>query len=76
MAIVLSSLSTPLLTKTCTSTTTPEYPVGNLKDESFTSAAFSEKIALSNFSSGVIGESPLGETFPTRMSPCLTSEPI
>jgi len=39
--------------------------VGNLKDVSFTSAAFSEKIALNNFSSGVIGESPLGDTFPT-----------
>jgi len=76
IAIVLSSFSTPLRTSTCTSTTTPEYPVGNLNDESLTSAAFSEKIALNNFSSGVIGESPLGETLPTSISPCLTSDPI
>ena len=41
-----------------------------------TSAAFSEKIALRSFSSGVIGESPFGETLPTNISPGFTSEPI
>ena len=72
----LSSLSTPLLEKTLTSTIVPDTPGGSLNDVSFTSAAFSPKIALRSFSSGVIGDSPLGVTFPTRMSPGLTFAPI
>ena len=72
----LSSLSTPLLEKTLTSTIVPDTPGGSLRDVSFTSAAFSPKIALSNFSSGVIGDSPFGVTFPTRISPGLTLAPI
>ena len=42
----LSSLSTPLLEKTLTSTIVPETPGGSLSEVSFTSAAFSPKIAL------------------------------
>ena len=72
----LSSLSTPRLEKTLTSTTVPVTPGGNLKEESLTSAAFSPKIARNNFSSGVVGVSPLGVTFPTKMSLELTSAPI
>ena len=72
----LSSLSTPLLENTLTSTTVPETPGGSLREESLTSAAFSPKIARSNFSSGVVGVSPLGVTFPTKISFELTSAPI
>ena len=69
-------MSTPRLEKTLTSTTVPETPGGNLSEVSLTSAAFSPKIALSNFSSGVIGDSPFGVTFPTNISPGLTLAPI
>ena len=72
----LSSLSIPLLEKTLTSTTVPVTPGGSLNEVSFTSAAFSPKIALNNFSSGVIGDSPLGVTLPTKISPGLTFAPI
>ena len=72
----LSSLSIPLLENTLTSTTVPETPGGSFNEVSLTSAAFSPKIARSNFSSGVIGDSPLGVTLPTRMSPGFTSAPI
>ena len=42
---------------------------------SFTSDAFSPKIARNSFSSGVSWVSPFGVTLPTRMSPGLTSAP-
>ena len=76
IALALSSLSIPLLEKILTSTTVPETPGGAFKELSLTSEAFSPKIALSNFSSGVIGLSPFGVTFPTMISPGLTSAPI
>ena len=72
----LSSFSTPLLENTLISTTVPLAPGGTLKLVSLTSAAFSPKIALKSFSSGVIGDSPLGVTFPTNISPDFTSAPI
>ena len=70
-----SSFSIPYLLNTFTSTTMPLEPGGSLRDVSFTSVAFSPNIALNNFSSGVTGLSPLGVTFPTRISPGLTSAP-
>jgi hypothetical protein len=45
--------------------------VGTRSEVSFTSEAFSPKIARSSFSSGVSVVSPLGVTLPTRMSPGL-----
>ena len=75
MAIDLSSFSIPCLLKTLTSITTPVLPEGNFKDESLTSVAFSPKIDLSNFSSGLEEVSLLGVTFPTKISPGLTSAP-
>ena len=66
----------PCLLNTLTSTTVPFVPGDNLKELSLTSDAFSPKIALNNFSSGVIGLSPFGVTFPTKISPGLTSAPI
>ena len=73
--IALSSFSIPCLLNTLTSTTTPFVPEGIFKDESLTSIAFSPKIALNNFSSAFTGESPFGVTFPTNISPGLTSAP-
>ena len=70
------SFSTPSRVKTCTSMTVPFIPVGTRNEVSFTSEAFSPKMARSNFSSGVSWVSPLGVTFPTRMSPAFTSAPI
>jgi hypothetical protein len=49
--------------------TTPSIPGGTLSDESFTSFAFSPKIAVSSFSSGDSSVSPFGVILPTRMSP-------
>lgn len=46
------------------------------QEVSFTSAAFSPKMARRSFSSGVIGLSPLGVTLPTRISPGATSAPM
>ena len=66
----------PCLLKTLTSTTVPLVPGANLKELSLTSEAFSPKIARNNFSSGVMGLSPFGVTFPTKISPGLTSAPI
>ena len=43
---------------------------------SLTSLAFSPKIALNNLSSAVSSVSPFGVTFPTKISPGLTSAPI
>ena len=48
---------------------------GTRKDVSLTSAAFSPKMARKSFSSGVNCVSPLGVTFPTKISPPLTSAP-
>ena len=74
--IDLSSFSIPCLLNTLTSTTVPLLPLDILKDVSVTSIAFSPKIDLNNFSSGPDAESPLGVTFPTRISPAFTSAPI
>ncbi len=58
-----------------TSTTIPRSPWGRRRDESFTSRAFSPKIARSSRSSAVSSVSPLGVILPTRMSPGWTSAP-
>ena len=76
IAKALSSFSIPCLLKTLTSTTVPVTPGGRRSEVSRTSVAFSPNIALSSFSSGVIGLSPFGVILPTRMSPDLTSAPI
>ena len=55
MALDLSSFSIPLLENILTSTTVPETPGGTFSELSLTSDAFSPKMALNNFSSGVIG---------------------
>ena len=62
--------------KILTSMTTPAMPGGTLSELSFTSLAFSPKIAVSSFSSGLSSVSPLGVILPTRMSPGLTWAPI
>ena len=48
---------------------------GNFKEESLTSVAFSPKIDLKSFSSGLEEVSLFGVTFPTNISPGLTSAP-
>ena len=53
----------------------PVLPDGNFKEESLTSVAFSPKIDLNNFSSGLDDVSLLGVTLPTKISPGLTSAP-
>ncbi|MCY1440212.1 hypothetical protein D9M71_564770 [compost metagenome] len=75
MARARESRSTPSRVKTCTSMTVPLVPVGTRREVSFTSDAFSPKIARSSFSSGVSWVSPFGVTLPTRMSPAWTSAP-
>ena len=60
---------------TLTFITTPVVPGGTTSDVSRTSAAFSAKMARSNFSSGESSVSPFGVTLPTRMSPGCTSAP-
>ena len=50
-------------------------PEGSLSEESLTSVAFSPKIDLNNFSSGLDEVSLLGVTFPTNISEGLTSAP-
>ena len=62
--------------KIFTSMTTPSIPGGTLSDESFTSFAFSPKIAVSSFSSGESSVSPFGVILPTRMSPGFTCAPM
>ena len=69
------SFSTPSRVKTCTSMTVPVTLFGTRNEESFTSEAFSPKIARNNFSSGVNWVSPLGVTLPTKISPPFTSAP-
>ena len=61
--------------KTWTLTTLPRSPWGTRRLVSFTSRAFSPKIARSSRSSAVSSVSPLGVILPTRMSPALTSAP-
>ena len=56
--------------------TVPLVPWSTRSDVSFTSEAFSPKIARSSFSSGVSVVSPLGVTLPTSTSPALTSAPM
>ena len=75
IAIDLSSFSIPCLLKTLTSITTPVLPEGSFNDESLTSVAFSPKIDLNNFSSGLDEVSLLGVTLPTKISLGLTSAP-
>src|SRR5712671_5768102 len=70
------SLSTPSRVNTRTSITVPSMPGGTRSPVSFTSDAFSPKIARSSFSSGVSCVSPFGVTLPTRMSPAFTSAPM
>src|SRR5690606_2964311 len=53
MARARESRSTPSRVKTCTSMTVPLVPVGTRREVSFTSLAFSPKMARSSFSSGV-----------------------
>ena len=64
--MTLSSLSIPLLEKNSYLNNSTGTRV--IVEVSLTSAAFS-KIALSNFSIEVIGDSPFGITLPTRISP-------
>ena len=66
----------PSRVKTCTSMTVPLMPDGTRSDVSFTSEAFSPKIARSSFSSGVSWVSPFGVTLPTSTSPASTSAPM
>ena len=58
-------LSKPSLVNTWTSMTVPSCPALTLKEVSFTSDAFSPKIALKSFSSGESWVSPFGVTLPT-----------
>ena len=51
-------------------------PEGTRSEVSFTSDAFSPKIARSSFSSGVSWVSPFGVTLPTSTSPASTSAPM
>ena len=51
-------------------------PEGTFSEVSFTSAAFSPKMARSRRSSGASSVSLLGVILPTRMSPGLTSAPM
>ena len=54
----------------------PATPEGTTSEVSFTSAAFSPKIARRSFSSGASSVSDLGVILPTRMSPGFTSAPM
>ena len=62
--------------ETFTSMMIPEIPEGTRREVSFTSRAFSPKIARRSFSSGAKSPSLLGVIFPTRMSSGLTSAPM
>ena len=76
ITLALEFFSKPSLVKICTSITVPSAPDGTLREVSLTSDAFSPKIALKSFSSGESWVSPFGVTFPTNISPALTSAPI
>ena len=54
--------------KTLTLTTLPHSPCGTLREVSFTSLAFSPKMARNSFSSADNSVSPLGVILPTRIS--------
>ena len=56
--------------------TTPFTPGSARFEASFTSPAFSPKIARRSFSSGVGSVSPLGVTLPIKISPSFTLAPI
>ena len=75
MSLARASFSMPSRVNTCTSMTVPFIPDGTRSDVSFTSDAFSPKMARSSFSSGVSCVSPFGVTLPTRMSPAATVAP-
>jgi hypothetical protein len=60
---------------TFTSITMPYVPEGTVSDVSFTSAAFSPKMARSSRSSGASSVSLFGVIFPTKISPGFTSAP-
>ncbi len=62
--------------KMATSTTLPCSPDGSRSEVSFTSRAFSPKIARSSRSSAVSSVSPFGVILPTRMSCGPTSAPM
>ena len=64
-----------LRSNSCVLMTVPRTPESHRLEVSFTSPAFSPKIALNSFSSGVGSVSPLGVTLPTRISPGDTSAP-
>jgi hypothetical protein len=66
----------PSRVNTCTSMTVPCVPWSTRSEVSFTSEAFSPKIARSSFSSGVSVVSPFGVTLPTSTSPGFTSAPM
>ena len=70
------SRSMPSRVNTCTSITVPLMPEGTRSEVSFTSEAFSPKIARRSFSSGVSCVSPFGVTLPTSTSPASTSAPM
>ena len=69
------SCSLSMRDETLTSMMMPPTPDGTTSDVSFTSAAFSPKIARRSFSSGASSVSDLGVILPTRMSPGFTSAP-
>ena len=66
----------PSRVNTWTSITVPLMPEGTRRLVSFTSEAFSPKIARSSFSSGVSWVSPFGVTLPTSTSAASTSAPM
>jgi hypothetical protein len=69
------SFSKSMRLETFTSMTMPDSPEGTMREVSFTSAAFSPKMARSSFSSGASSVSDLGVILPTRISPGFTSAP-
>ncbi len=75
LAAALSPLSPSFLEDIFTPITLPDTPDGTFSEESFTSAAFSPKMALSRRSSGASSVSLLGVILPTRISPGPTSAP-
>ena len=76
LAVARASFFSPSRVNTWTSITVPFMPDGMRREVSFTSDAFSPKMARSSFSSGVSWVSPLGVILPTRTSPGFTSAPM
>ena len=62
--------------ETLTSMMMPEMPEGTRREVSFTSRAFSPKMARSSFSSGARSPSDFGVILPTRISSGFTSAPM